>query len=390
MPTLFTDVGAMLCDLLDRFETGVASPLAYPDHARFSSIVAADGFLRDVRKAEATGAVGIKFGTGAKRGELSHIRLLDAALLYTYLDRVPVSHLAKEASAKLVDGLSLAPELTAAASQVADAWSRAKTWNSFAATDVERLRGAFMLAQAILEDRHIGVDYRTFSRRIAEDSKALERVESAVVRLVGLVFDLPPQARPREALRALGLERFAPPLLVAGPLHWDETDVSAMGLAYVGMPANEAHRIRFHRRPTHVLTIENFASFNRHVLEADIERSGVTIYVGGYPSLGTQDALRRIGTSLPEGVPLFHWSDIDIDGAWIFQTVERALGRPLMPHLMSVEIAERHGKATQAKKSLARRSADSAISGLVDYLQSDAAKTVEQEELDPCLPNVES
>lgn len=31
-------------------------------------------------------------------------------------------------------------------------------------------------------------------------------------------MDFPPGARPREALRAIGLERFAPPLLIAGQI----------------------------------------------------------------------------------------------------------------------------------------------------------------------------
>ena len=32
----------------------------------------------------------------------------------------------------------------------------------------------------------------------------------------------------------------------------------------------------------YLLTIENFASLNRHVIEADPEGEGLTIYVGGY------------------------------------------------------------------------------------------------------------
>jgi DNA topoisomerase VI subunit A len=93
-----------------------------------------------------------------------------------------------------------------------------------------------------------------------------------------------------------------------------------------------------------VLTIENFASFSRHVAEADPQRVGVTIYVGGYPSLATQEALKELAAALPADVPFFHWSDIDPDGTWIFRAIESSLGRELRPHLMSADIAESFGK----------------------------------------------
>ena len=99
---------------------------------------------------------------------------------------------------------------------------------------------------------------------------------------------VPPGAKPREALRTLGLEKFAPPLLVSGHVDLDEADLSRTSLMYVGIPPKEAERIRFRQTPAYLLTIENYASFNRHIAEADPTRMGTTIYVGGYPSLGTQ------------------------------------------------------------------------------------------------------
>ncbi|EKS31828.1 hypothetical protein [Afipia clevelandensis] len=46
---------------------------------------------------------------------------------------------------------------------------------------------------------------------------------------------------------------------------------------------------------------------------------GATVYVGGYPSLATQQALRVLADAVPAGTPIFHWSDIDPDGTWIFE-----------------------------------------------------------------------
>lgn len=203
---------------------------------------------------------------------------------------------------------------------------------------------------------------------------------------LGSSLELPPGARPRDALRTLGLEKFAPPLLLSGHLDFDVAELSAAAPLYFGIPPGEVGRLKFPRKPQYCLTIENFASFSRHVTEADPQRAGVTIYVGGYPSLATQEALRTLAAAIPPDVPFFHWSDIDPDGTWIFRTIERTLERELTPHLMSVEIAERYGRSPGDRVRPALATATSAISELSAYLQREDAKWLEQEELDPVIP----
>jgi hypothetical protein len=386
MPRRFSDARELLNHLLDRHEAGTASPLAYPDYASFASVVAADAFLKEIGRAENAGAVRAVRGRGGHREQVVHVRLENPDALCQYLGRTPVAAIADNAHSRLVEGLSLHPGLTGSAAAIAAAWARAKVWNGFGPADADKLRTAFTLAQAILDRRHDGMDYRTFSRRISGDSKALERMEGPVVRLLVGILDLPPGARPREALRTLGLEKFAPPLLISGNVDLAGADLSRAAPSYLGIPPNESDRIVFRTRPAYLLTIENFASFNRHIIEADPERIGVTIYVGGYPSLATQQALHVLAHKLPETVPLFHWSDIDPDGTWIFRTIETAVGRSLRPHLMSVDIAEQFGKSVVGKSDLRACPSESGIASLVAYFARDAAKTVEQEELDPSLP----
>jgi hypothetical protein len=55
---------------------------------------------------------------------------------------------------------------------------------------------------------------------------------------------------------------------------------------------------------------------------------------------------------------------------------------------MSAEIAEKFGKATPTKTAPARCPPESGISELAAYLAGDEAKTLEQEELDPVLPEL--
>jgi len=350
-------------------------------------VTAADAFIKELRLAQDAGAVRLANGRGNRRDQVAHVKLESADALYRHLGRAPISGVAREAYAMVVDGLALHPRLSAAAEEIASAWTRARKWNGFSPGDAEKVRSAFVLAQAIIDGRHAGMDYRTFSRRVSGNSKSLERLEGSIVRLLGGILDLPPDARPREALRTLGLEKFAPPLLISGQVNLTDVDLSSASLQYLGIPPNEADRVRFRNMPTYLLTIENFASFNRHVIEADPDRIGVTIYVGGYPSLATQKALRILIGKLPVGVPLFHWSDIDADGTWIFRTIEKAVGRVVQPHLMSPEIAERFGRAITAKSVPRECPQDSGIAVLTAYLARDGAKVVEQEELDPQLPS---
>jgi hypothetical protein len=284
--------------------------------------------------------------------------------------------------------LSLHPGLDAAATEIASTWERAKSWNGFTPDDANKVRDVLLLVQAMLDERHAGLDYRTFSRRVSGDSKTLGRLERPVVTLLARFRDLPPDAgaRPREALRTLGLEKFAPPLLISGRVDLEDADLSCSMPLYLGIPPNEADRLRFRSKPAYLLTIENYASFNRHIIEADPARAGATIYVGGYPSLATQNALCTLAGKLPESVPLFHWSDIDAAGTWIFRTIEKAIGRPLKPHLMSPAIAEQFGKPGNGRSDIRDCPPDSGIASLVEYLAREDAKTLEQEELDPKLP----
>jgi hypothetical protein len=386
MARRFTDARALLGDLLDRHESGVASPIGYPDYSGFADVIAIDRFNRELREAERHGAVRLAMGRGRNSEEIAHVRLESSARLYALLGRRPIGERASEASSRLLDGLELSREFEPALEALRKAWTQGRSWQGFALDDVDRLRPALLMAQAILEGRHRGVDYRTFSRRISGDSKALERLEAVVVRLLGSTLELPPGARPRDALRTLGLEKFAPPLLLSGHLDFDMAELSAAAPLYFGIPPAEAGRVRFPRKPQYCLTIENFASFSRHVMEADPLRGGITIYVGGYPSLATQQALRTLAAAIPPDVPFFHWSDIDPDGTWIFRTIERTLERELIPHLMSVEIAERYGRRPVAPVKSSQGTTESAISDLSAYLQREDAKWLEQEELDPAIP----
>ena len=388
MPRRFTDARSLMTDLLDRHEGGAESPIGYPDYDNFLDVAQIDQFTRELRKAEKQGAVRVSKGRGLNSEQIKHVRLEKPALLYELLGRRPVGELTADAIDRLLEGLELPVQFDASLTALRATWSRGREWQGFALDDVDRLRSAFVVAKAILDGHHVGLDYRTFSRRFTGDSKLLERIEGPVVRILSGALELPPSARPRDVLRTLGLEKFAPPMLFSGRLDFGVAELSAAAPTYFGISPSEVERLRFRDKPQYVLTIENFASFCRHVTEADPQRVGVTIYVGGYPSLATQDALTAIASALSADVPFFHWSDIDPDGTWIFRTIENTIGRGLKPHLMSPDLAERQGKLPTERVRVPTADVASAVSDLINYLRMDEARWLEQEELDPKLPDV--
>jgi hypothetical protein len=388
MASRFTDAQKLLHHLLDRHESGAAQPLAYPDNDGFSSITEHDTLLRELAAAEGAGAIELQRGKGRRAGELRFVRLTRAEVLYLHLGRTPAAALSEGSLAAALDGMSLPPALADEVAKISEAWSRNRSWAGIAPNDGRSLREALLLAHAITDGRHEGSDYRTFSRRTTTDSKALERLEAPVVRLIRAVWtDFPSNASPRESLAAIGLEKVSPPLLLSGPVTLNGHPV-ASPLSFLGMSANDASGLGFTAPPAYLLVIENYTSFVRHVTEADPGRIGLTIYSGGYPSVGIQRALAAISAKLTSGTPFFHWSDIDPDGIWIFQTVERAVGLPLRPHLMDRSIAERHGHVAAGATSRPPKADASHISDLASYLSTPGAKHMEQEELDPVLPPI--
>ncbi|TIP41546.1 MAG: hypothetical protein E5X69_16720, partial [Mesorhizobium sp.] len=87
-------------------------------------------------------------------------------------------------------------------------------------------------------------------------------------------------------------------------------------------------------------------------------------------------------------IPFYHWSDIDPDGIWIFLTVERAFGRRLLPHLMTVDLAEKHGSKPDETAGRVAKAEGSVLFDLIAYLAKPGAKHLEQEELDPIIPRL--
>jgi hypothetical protein len=97
-------------------------------------------------------------------------------------------------------------------------------------------------------------------------------------------------------------------------------------------------------RPTAVLTIENYASFNRQVREIEDGR----LPGGGGRRASSEGSDDRTGRGTVSSL-----GDVDAGGVRIFRYLEENLPRGPRPHLMNKELAEKSGRPAEVDPSLA-------------------------------------
>ena len=337
--------------------------------------------LHDTLKAvESLGAIKIYMG----KGELAHlpekIRLVDINKLRGFLGRAAISK--KVGSA--IQGLRKMPERDALEAlglieRFEYAWNRGVSAFGMKLEDTNAAENFLRAICIVLEGNPNGDDMRTLSRRGLGDSKSLERSAGSLascLREIGLV---PAGLTPMEALDHLGIKKLRPPVLIAGPI--SVAGVNTGELPFVGLPAESFADIALTSPINSVLTIENMSSFQRHVAEAK-RQDEVVLYTGGFPSTPVQSGLKRILELAPNAVT-FHWGDIDPHGLWIAETIRSIAGTTFRPHLMSIEIARKHGAPSPGYPKLSEYPESSPLKPLATFLASPDAAVLEQEEIEP-------
>lgn len=296
---------------------------------------------------------------------LRSITLKDGDALAVFLGRPRAAAEADAAATDLDAALVQAPgwvrDLMA---EVTAGWrTRHPVLQGLPVNDAARAAQLVALLTAVERDDHVGLDMRTVSRRACGDSKACERLQAAMAAALRRRFSDLPDGRPRDVLAAVGLEKFPQPVLVRGTLRLPDGMVLA-ARPYVGLPSDWAEAAEPAAPPAYVLTIENLASFNRHVRE--VVDDGLIVLSNGFPSRTTLAFLMRLDRLLPASVPFLHWGDVDAGGLRILRHMDSRLSRPVAPHHMPLG-------AEWA------RTADE----MAAYLERPDAALIEQEEQDP-------
>lgn len=387
----FSGVRQLLETLLDRYERR-------PEAMRLSANIDVEGFRNvaerdafDEELAKLVDAGGVRLIQTGPRSErvTTGVALSDPAVIYSHLGRTPSSVAVDRALERLRGDPGLTPSAHAVINKVAEAWRRGVSHVGISPGDVTSLELSLGLVEAIRlrcgSERAV-TDYRTFSRAAVGDSKALERNLRQVGQFLPLMhpdeFDVSVQTE--RLLTVLGIVRLPQPLLIAGRITLSGQPLPAM--PYVGIPTEMVPHIVLAERPRYLLTIENYASFIRHVREVS-SSGGIVIYSGGFPSAPVLEA--TLSLAAVARAPTLHWGDMDLGGVRIFHHIERGLagvGVDLKPHLMSAELlAERGVPATGPIGGTPDEFAGSAVAALAEEIRS-TGLVLEQEDLDPSSP----
>ncbi len=379
-------------NLLDRFEArpSVSVHRAYLDYDGFQNIAEQDRVVRDLDAIERDGGILVRRPRDGTETIL-HVRLAEPDVLYRYLGRLP----AAVGVTKAITLVRLRTGLPSTAAGVLDesagAWARGVSRFNLRANDADGLCEAVELVLA-LERRAADptstlIDYRTFSRLAGVRSKALEQRVAAVVTLFDCFF--PDRRQPTldasEVLATFGIARTPQPLLLSGPLELDGVPIPAT--SYFGVPPEEGDRVSLAQPVIYMLTIENYASFIRHVREINTDRTGLVIFTGGFPARPILRQIVRLAARA--NGPVFHWGDMDGGGVRIVRHLEDALAPhqiPLSPHMMRGDLLADHGTPVEMQRRLQPGACpNSAIAELWDSI----AKTSlahEQESFSPSSP----
>lgn len=261
---------------------------------------------------------------------------------------------------------------------LADAWSRGATVVELGPGDIGEASTLIRAMDAAFAELTEDLPLRTRSARLLADSKALERALPSILAYLRQTGVIAADSSRDDALKQLGLVKYAQPVLVAGPLEFDGTDVSRW--PYVGVPLELIPLVRTTMQVRSVLTIENLESFNRHVRICRLPED-VVVYTGGFPSGAVLSFLR----ALTEGVGgvVHHWGDVDPGGIRIGRHVERSLGVVVVPHLMQIHLVSSLGRPAEAGQFAPNIPAGSAFFELGEYLRRPDARWLEQEVVDP-------
>jgi len=340
--------------------------------------------------AEVAGGISLEWGRGAAAQDLLRIRLLDADKLSQWLGVPRSKNHAERINTVLAPLMLEAPEwLRVAYDEAIGNWQLGKLSLRVRAEDTDAAINLFRVALAVSANEQADLDLRRFSVRLLNDSKAIENLLSKLAPLLRRNPEWEQFDDNGGLYRALGLEKFPPPVFIKGPLSikYSNVDWNIGELRpYIGFSPDRVSDITLNSDIPYLMTIENLASFQRHAREVDDD--GIVIYSAGFPSPSLIHVLQMLDQRLPGDCEFFHWGDRDIGGLRIFFYIETSISaHRLSPHLMASKHPD-EGQFNEQEKKILELYTNKTGEGAVlarSWLDQEHGP-MEQEVLDPISP----
>ncbi|WP_051379507.1 Wadjet anti-phage system protein JetD domain-containing protein [Bradyrhizobium murdochi] len=359
---------------------------AAPDYDSLLTAQQMTRFHDQMAAAERFGAVELLRGKRDRSHLIERVRVRDPELLARTLGRPPAPATAQRVRNELLPVATAGePWVVGLLDEMTARWTRNEPAYRLTAGQADAAKEFFTLLASISRQEAKGLDARTFSQKATNDTKAFDRHASRLAAVLGVQIGQPGAAA--DVVWAhIGLERFSHPVHLKGPIAVDGASgrvVDGRAEPFASIHPEMLSQLSVLVRPTAVLTIENYASFNRQVRE--IEDGSLVVYTGGFPAAGVIELLSKVLVTVPAEVPFLHWGDVDAGGLRIFRYLEENLPRGPRPHLMTKELAEKAGQPADPEPSLGSIArSESAIRNLADWLAFGSdVRHLEQEALEP-------
>lgn len=363
---------------------------AAPDYDGLSTAQQVSRFHDLMAAAERFGAVEVQRGRRDRGHLIERVRVRDPELLARHLGRPTAAATAQRVRQELLPVATAGePWIATVLDEMAARWARGEAAHRLTAGQADAAKEFFTLLASISRQEARGLDARTFSKKATNDTKAFDRHASRLAAVLGVRIGQPGAAAD-VVWTHIGLERFSHPVHLKGPVAVEGSGgrlIDGRAKPFVSIHPEMLPQLFLLDRPTAILTIENYASFNRQVRE--IEDGSLVVYTGGFPAAGVVELLAKVLTTVPAEVPFLHWGDVDAGGVRIFRYLEENLPRGPRPHLMTKALAEKSGQPADADPSLASVArSNSAVRELADWLAFGSdVRHLEQEALDPQRPS---
>lgn len=376
-----TDAQECLNALLDRYEAAPERSQKIYEHIcdHFPSLTGEESFRNTMTAAQTVGAVRLYIGRGETAHLMIKIELIDPDCLFVFLSRTPRLDRTLEAKKQIfqrLEGQDLSAEGEKLLYTMLDAWQHGKALYKLSLDMIDVAYDFLRAFNAVVTRSETDErDLRTFSRQSCGDSKLIESHKSRIIAEAVRQGLVPEELDAARIDTHLGLEKFPHLIQVAGALPLLRQ--IKHDRLHFGLHADVIKDLEVSRFDA-LTTIENYASFNRHIREA-MGPSEVVIYTGGWPGRAER---ALIGLLAPHASNVFHWGDIDTAGLGIADAVWKAADRPVTLHLMSSEIARKLGNVTRSQPKLKVEEASPAFE-MMNWLGSEEGRVLEQEEIDP-------
>jgi hypothetical protein len=363
---------------------------AAPEYDKLSTAQQMSRFHDLMAAAERFGAVEVQWGKRDRGHLIERVRVRDPELLARHLGRPTAPATAQRVRGELLPVAAAGePWVATLLDEMTVRWARGEAAYRLTAGQADAAKEFFTLLASISRQEARGLDARSFSHQATNDTKAFDRHASRLAAVLGLQIGQPGAAAD-VVWTHIGLERFSHPVHLKGPVAVEGPDgrlVDGRAKPFASIHPEMLSQLSVLERPATILTIENYASFNRQVRE--IEDGSLVVYTGGFPAAGVVELLAKVLTTVPAEVPFLHWGDLDAGGVRIFRFLEENLPRGPRPHLMTKELAEKSGQPADPDPSLASIArSDSAVRDLAQWLAFGSdVRHLEQEALDPTPPS---